>query len=370
MGFRLWASRAGLRVLTALTLACCAVVMAQDERLPSARLVPAPRFVVPGAVDSNIPMVWDLVDGRPNLFAMASWGGIPALFAGSEMARLQPMPDVSVVPHPGWGIWIEAIIPDDQGTWYGYYHHEVPAEMCGSSDRAIPRIASARSTDHGLTWEDLGPILEAPPDGYSCASTNRFVVGGVGDLSAMLDPESEDLILFFSMYSIDPAAQGVAVARLRWADRDRPGGRVMVWQKGVWLPARRVEGATADDAERWEYPNGTPLVHVTKPWHDGDMAADAFWGPSVHWNTHLQRYVMLLNRTKDESFNNEGIYVSYARTLENPDEWSTPRKIMNGGGWYPQVAGLEAGEGTDKQAGARGRFFTTGRSEYYIELRW
>jgi hypothetical protein len=42
---------------------------------------------------------------------------------------------------------------------------------------------------------------------------------------------------------------------------------------------------------------------------------------------------------------------------------------MSGGGWYPQVAGLEAQTGTDKHAGQRARFFITGRSQHYIEFR-
>jgi hypothetical protein len=41
---------------------------------------------------------------------------------------------------------------------------------------------------------------------------------------------------------------------------------------------------------------------------------------------------------------------------------------MNEGGWYPQVAGLEPMTGTDRQAGRRARFLTTGRSDYYIEF--
>ena len=76
---------------------------------------------------------------------------------------------------------------------------------------------------------------------------------------------------------------------------------------------------------------------------------------------------MLLNRTRDERFSNEGLYVSFASRLDDPAAWSAPRKIFNGGGWYPQVAGLEAG-GTDKLAGRRARFFVTGRSEWFIEF--
>jgi len=109
-------------------------------------------------------------------------------------------------------------------------------------------------------------------------------------------------------------------------------------------------------------------VQPTSPWHDRSAAANAFWGPSIHWNTSIERYVMLLNRARDEAFNNEGIYVSFASVLDDPRGWSAPRKILNGGDWYPQIAGLEPGAGTDKQMGRLGRFFLTGRSTHYIEF--
>lgn len=362
--------RRSLRV--ALVAGLCAVLLvathAQQETLPSARLISAPRLVMPGAVDSNVPMTWELVDGNWRLFAFTSWGGIPALLSGAALDQMRPVGPVTIVG-PGDGIWIESIVTDDTGAWYAYYHHERPADACGRPDRSIPRVGSAKSTDRGLTWEDLGIVLEAPPDRTACASSNRFVLGGVGDLSVMLAPDRTDLFLFFSQYSKVPSEQGVAVARLAWADRDAPGGRVTIWRNDAWLPAGRVAGADADDPVGWEYPAGTPLVPVSRPWHDGNAAADAFWGPSVHWNQYLERYVMLLNRARDEHFNNEGIYVSYARSLDAPLAWSVPRKIMNDGGWYPQVAGLEPVTGTDKQAGQRARFLVTGRSDHYIEFQ-
>ena len=77
---------------------------------------------------------------------------------------------------------------------------------------------------------------------------------------------------------------------------------------------------------------------------------------------------MLLNRARDDHFNQDGIYVSYSPTLANPSQWTTPVKIMDGGGWYPQVIGMAAGIGTDRIAGRRARFFLTGRSERYIEF--
>lgn len=336
----------------------------------SARLVSAPRLLMPGAVDSNVPFAWALVDGTPRLSAFASWGGVPALLAGASLETMQRGEPVAFRSHPGHGIWIESVVPDESGVWYGYYHHEVPADVCGRPDRSIPRVGAARSNDRGLTWDDLGIILEAPPDSQACASANRYVIGGVGDVSAMVDRASQDLFIFFSQYSKDQSTQGVAVARMAWADRDMPRGKIAVWQNGAWLPARQAPGQDgAKDGGIWEYPAGTSLVPVSQPWHDASGAVDAFWGPSIHWNTYLERYVMLINRAKNESYNNEGIYVSYADALDDPRGWSAPQKILNGGDWYPQVAGLEAGRGTDREAGQRARFFMTGRSAHYIEFQ-
>ena len=83
-------------------------------------------------------------------------------------------------------------------TRYGYYHHEIPAFACQRPDRAVPRVGSARSFDRGLTWEDLGVVLEAPAENIACGSSNRFVVGGLGDVSVMRAPGGTDLFLFFS----------------------------------------------------------------------------------------------------------------------------------------------------------------------------
>ena len=130
-----------------------------------------------------------------------------------------------------------------------------------------------------------------------------------------------------------------------WADRDAPVGKLDVLQDGVWLPPRSVDNGSGPE---WEYPHATPLVPVGTPWHDGDVAVDAVWGASIHWN-----------------FANEGIYASYSTELGNPMAWSTPTKLMNDGAWYPQVSGLAAG-GTDREAGQLARFFLGGRSNFYI----
>jgi plastocyanin len=70
----------------------------------------------------------------------------------------------------------------------------------------------------------------------------------------------------------------------------------------------------------------------------------------------------------DDAFAQEGIYVSFNERLDAPASWSTPLKIIDGGGWYPQVIGLERPNGTDRWATTVARFFMSGASDYFIEF--
>jgi hypothetical protein len=97
---------------------------------------------------------------------------------------------------------------------------------------------------------------------------------------------------------------------------------------------------------------------------------DAFWGPSIHWNTHLKRYVMLLNRAKGTGWVQEGVYVSFSAKLDDPRRWSQPQKILDGGRWYPQVIGDPAERGTDKLAGKTARLYLSGISEHEVVFDW
>jgi hypothetical protein len=349
-----WSSTLSSVVTVLIAVTSVASIIAQSPRVPRARLIPASRLQLPGDVDSNNPAIWSLVDGVQRLFVISSWGGVATRSSGPTLASLRLEGPVGFSKHPGHGVWIESVVPDDTGTWYAYYHHERSADACGRSDRQLPRIGALRSPDRGVSWHDLGIILDAPAGSDACGSANRFVLGGVGDVTAALDADKQDVYLYFSQYSRDPSTQGVAVARLAWAHRDEPVGKMFIWRDGAWLPGSEVAG--------------TPLVRASQPFHDRSTTSDVFWGPSIHWNTYLDRYVMLLNRAKDDEFNQDGIYVSYSPTLADPSQWTVPVKIMHGGTWYPQVVGTEVGTGTDRHAGKRARFFLTGRSDRVIDF--
>jgi hypothetical protein len=146
---------------------------------------------------------------------------------------------------------------------------------------------------------------------------------------------------------------------MAFADRFNPEGKVWKYYNGAWTEAGRGGRVT-------------PVFPVKTAWQTA--TPDALWGPSVHWNTYLNCYVMLLNHAAgDPGWSQEGIYVSFCSDLSRPESWTTPRKILDKSefpGWYffyPQVMGLEAG-GTDRLAGKVARLYVGGTSNWEIEF--
>lgn len=120
----------------------------------------------------------------------------------------------------------------------------------------------------------------------------------------------------------------------------------------------------------WDQPGDggqvTPIFPATVSWKQEDT--DSFWGPSVHWNTHLKTFVMLMNRSCcSPGWPQEGVYASYNPDLDNPAGWSPPEKILSDVFWYPQVLGLGVGE-TDSIAGERARLYVFGESRWELEF--
>jgi len=208
-----------------------------------------------------------------------------------------------------------------------------------------------RSRDNGATWEELGLVLTAPSTSLDCQAQNGYFAGGHGDFSVML--VGEWLYIFFGNYAGPLAGQGVALARMAWADRAAPAAKVWKWHDGGW-------------AEPGIGGRVTPIFPVRTSWQARDT--DAFWGPSVHWNTHLERYVMLMNRSCCfPEWPQEGIYISYATDLSEPSSWSPPVRLHQGGDWYPQVIGIDRDRReTDKLAGRIARFYMHGKSVHEI----
>jgi len=313
----------------------------------------------PGETDCNSPVHWS--GDRLYIFNSA---GNPYRATGPSILDLAPAPIRCRYDNRVSGArWIESTYKHADGTLYGWYHNE-PLGVCPERTDihlTAPRIGAASSDDDGATWHDLGIILEAPPNTLRCDTKNGYFAGGNGDFCVIVDRRRQWVHFFLSTYG-DFEEQGVAVARMRFADLPSPVGKVWKWRDGKW-------------SEPGLGGRVTPVFPARVDWHRPDC--DAFWGPSVHWNHHVGAYIMLLNRAIDPSWRQEGIYWSACPRLDRPKDWSQPQRLlsatdlapaMDGApGWYPQVIGLDTRRReTDTLAGRRARLFVHGRSRWEL----
>jgi len=327
-------------------------VVVRDAPLIRFRGANSPSPTQPGDTDCNSPAHWD----GDTLYVFNS-AGHPWRSSGPDLFHLdRGYLRCEYDNQVNGGRWVECTWKSREGVLYGWYHNE-PQGLCAGTPLTSPKIGAVRSTDTGATWTDLGVVLEAPPGTLNCATKNFYFAGGHGDFCVAVDPREEYLYLLFSTYAGSVVEQGVAVGRMLRADLDQPVGRVWKWYAGSW----NQPGLGG---------RSTPVFTATTDWHRAD--ADAFWGPSVHWNSHLGRYVMLLNRAIDKDWTQEGVYVSFNDDLANPKRWSQPVKILGGLGrdqWYPQVLGIDpARRETDKVAGRLARLYVRGQSRWEIRF--
>ena len=337
------------------------------EQAPEVRFpgVEVPERNLSHESDSNSPVFWD----GDTVYVINSYNH-PWRSSGPDLQDLSHRASVKfgglddTLP-----IWIEAAWKDSAGTLYGAFHYE-PDMICFSNRHlpTMPRIGWLRSRDNGASWEDLGFVIEAKPCAVKCDTASPWDAGGTGDFIALPDERREYIYFFGTSYDPDPRQQGVFAARMRYEDRDNPSGAVWKWYEGGW----REPGLGG---------RVTPVFPSERDYHRSDGAM--FWGPAVHWNTHLGMYVMLLNHAIDTRLSSDGIYVSFNRSLDDPAGWSKPVMILNrsevqqimqgtglsqtkmDNGWYPQAIGIRRGE-TDQRLGREGRFFMSGVSKKTI----
>jgi hypothetical protein len=197
--------RRGHRSVLAASIVVAAVAgatMASSARAttgaPFATLVPGATVTFPNEADSNSPAIWEMVDGEWRMSMLNSVAGGARLSEGRSIQRLAaqgPVAFASAAPHGGF--WFESVIRDTE-AWYGFYHNERDGVVCTGSGKVWPRIGAARSDDRGRSWIDLGPILETPADATRCLTNNHYFVGGVGDFSAVLDPDRLFVYLYYT----------------------------------------------------------------------------------------------------------------------------------------------------------------------------
>ncbi len=328
-------------------LFCAAAVLAAGQ---SARIRPASPLKMPGDVDSNSPAFW--MNGQLNLINSTGLG--PFLSRGPDQFSLGGGSLSRIIREKSsWPTWIEAVWADPTGPILAWYHQEQEYVCAGKQRPATPWIGAAISFDQGRTFRDLGIVL-ASGEPIDCSSQNGYFAGGHGDFSVVLDRESRYFYFFFSAYGGDVSQQGVAVARLAYEDRNSPVNRVWKYHNGEWSEPG-VNGRL------------TPIFPANRAWQSAE--ADSFWGASVHWNTFLESWVILLNRSCCEpGWPQKGIYVTFNSDISDPSGWSRPKKILDTTGWYPQVLGIGR-DGTDSLAGRVARLYVYGYSDWEIVFR-
>ena len=272
---------------------------------------------------------------------------------GESIGRLiGPLERVRLLgnPDPTVGKWIESTWRAPSGRLYGWYHAE---EMFCPRRLFIPHIGALVSDDDGASWHFLGEVMRAPSDSMDCNYRNGFLAGGYGDCCVIPDSALTYLYIYFSSYVRDESAQGVAVARYKIADCDRPSGRVEIWRQGAWQSGADIVP--------------TPIFPAIRGWKHFDP--DSFWGPAVHFNRDIDAYVMLLNHTQNGRSNivQEGIYISFNRRLNDPNGWTCPVCMVKGGVWYPEAIGMGRDEG-DTLTGSSSRFFMSGFSAWSLQF--
>jgi hypothetical protein len=308
----------------------------------------APPISMPGKVDSNSPAFW--MDGELHL--LNSTGDGPILSRGRNQFQLAGEGLSSVVRLKPWPTWIEAVWVDPTGVVFAWYHQE-HEHICGAQRPAQPQIGAAISYDRGKTFHDVGTVLSAP-DAPDCSAKNGYFAGGHGDFSVVPDRNNEYFYFFFGNYGGATEEQGVAVARMAYSARFQPVGNVWKYRNGDWRQPG-VGGRT------------TPIFPAKVGWQQANT--DSFWGPSVHWNKYLDKFVMLMNRSCcTAGWPQAGIYASFSADLSDITSWAAPTKILDNSGWYPQVLGVFRGE-SDSVAGRKARLYIYGQSSWEIVFR-
>jgi hypothetical protein len=238
---------------------------------------------------------------------------------------------------------------DPEGPIFGWYHQE-RFGLCPGTNLSVPRIGAVISYDGGASFQDLGIVLSSG-DPLECRSQNGYFAGGHGDFTVVLDRHRNYFYFYFSNYSGPTETQGVVAARMPFDSRWSPTGSVQKYYQGEW-------------SEPGLGGRMTPVFPAQVSWQRPDT--DSFWGPSLHWNTYLESWVMLLNRSCcSPGFPQQAIWTSFGKDLSKPESWTKPDKILDNTGWYPQVMGF-GDRGTDRLAGKVARLYIYGHSRWEV----
>lgn len=202
-------------------------------------------------------------------------------------------------PHGDDAYWTGGIWADSAGIWYAPVHIEFDYDTPWSYPHWTRRFGLATSSDQGANWHYQGDILSTDP--AASKPDPSFRDFGDGDHRMFIDERAGYAYLYYERGWSSPDDGDLhnsymAAARCRLEDRMAPGSWVK-WYDGEWSQP----GLGGQDTEV------VPGVTVFM---------------SVHYNTFLQRYVLI-----DVS----GLYTATDLTGQN---WSRAGSFPNRLYWY------------------------------------
>jgi len=274
--------------------------------------------------DAHISIVWG--GGQVSMFVAAEVRAY--LFRGPSLDALRPHQrtangtPVPVLAPTGADFDSEyaafgAVLPGaGSGELLGFYH----AEIC-DRDNFTATIGLARSTDGGVSWQRLGPIITGRNTTDSC---DKNKPRGAGQPSVVR--VGEYLYLYYTDWSGDIPDQ-IHLARAPLAQATRPEA----WQK--YYQGNFSEPGLGGDS--------TLVIRRPEPVAQGVYAAN----PSVSYNTYLQRYLAVFDANNGFWATTSTDGITWDAPVQLPLDFPQPNsQIQSGDIWYGYPSLVSASE--------------------------
>jgi len=226
-------------------------------------------------------------------------------------AVLKPGPAGS---YDNGGAWLFAVFRQDANSLIGFYHAEDHEFIANPASKFIAWKSAAlcKSDDDGKTWRKHGRIITSAVE-----KPAQPTWGGCGDFCVVWDGANSRWACFYQEHFLCLAVS---------ADRDgKPGSWKKLYDGDFMEPGLGGRNSSLAGLEG----------------HAGG-------NPSVHFNSFLDKWVMVWGTWDRGSPSPNSIWLSTSDNLVN---WSPPRLVVEASGrtrfWYPTILGgsdVEAGE--------------------------
>lgn len=254
------------------------------------------------------------------------------LLSGTSLTSLTSAQRVLV---PTTGSWdngyagMSAVVSDDNGTLWGFYHGEDHVGLPNLPGTSIPgfyaRIGLASSNDGGRTWTKLGYVIESHVPKHTTGDGAAFHADqGAGEPGALWSADGRWLYLYYSDHSRDGRPVVECMARAAKRDLSPTVANVhTIFSKYT----TGSNGCTAGGAGTF---SGAAIGGPESPIMKNPVNCDLLEG-HVTYSATLGRYIMVLTRydwtdpSSSTSPKNSGLSIT---TSTDGINWDDPSRIV------------------------------------------